>query len=139
MYNVCHSVCIFWTYYSMLKPRFSMFRIITVFLGCPIFFVFLQNSPEQVNSGSDHVPLGRHLISTGPIEWYLSRHLYFIVPPTKLDPPTSSACCNIGVSIQPIKRKLMFYKKKKKKKKKLIYHFAFVYTLSECMNDNTMF
>ena len=35
----------------------------------------------------------------------------------------------------------MFYKKKKKneKKNKLIYHFAFVYTLSECMNDNTMF
>ena len=27
VYTVCHSVCIFWTHYSMTEPHFSIFRI----------------------------------------------------------------------------------------------------------------
>ena len=29
VYTVCHSVCIFWTHYSMVEPHCSNFRIIT--------------------------------------------------------------------------------------------------------------
>ena len=29
VYNVCHSVCIVWTYYSMVEPHSSNFRVIT--------------------------------------------------------------------------------------------------------------
>ena len=41
VYTVCHSVCMFWTPYSMLKPNCSNLRIITVnysgFSGVRIF------------------------------------------------------------------------------------------------------
>ena len=34
VYTVCHSVCIAWTHYSMVKPHSSNFRVITTnFLG----------------------------------------------------------------------------------------------------------
>ena len=35
VYTVCHSVCIFWTHYSMMEPHFRM--IIAIF-GCPNFY-----------------------------------------------------------------------------------------------------
>ena len=40
IYTVCHSACIFWTHYCMLKPYFSNFRIITlIFSGVRFFLV----------------------------------------------------------------------------------------------------
>ena len=34
--TVCHSICIFWTRYSMVEPHCSNFRIITtIFFWCP--------------------------------------------------------------------------------------------------------
>ena len=34
VYTVCHSVCIVWTHYSMVKPHSSSFRVITTnFVG----------------------------------------------------------------------------------------------------------
>ena len=39
--TVCHSVCIFWTHYSVIKPNCSNFRVITAnFFGCPNFRIF---------------------------------------------------------------------------------------------------
>ena len=41
VYTVCHSVCIFWTHYSMVEPLCSNFRVITAnFLGVRIFKIF---------------------------------------------------------------------------------------------------
>ena len=37
VYIVCHSVCIFWTHYSVLKRYCSTFRIFTSFSGVWIF------------------------------------------------------------------------------------------------------
>ena len=39
VYTVCHSVCIVWTYYSVVEPHSSNFRVIytTNFLGVRIF------------------------------------------------------------------------------------------------------
>ena len=37
VYTVCHSVCMFSTPYSLLKPNSSSFRIITTLWGCPNF------------------------------------------------------------------------------------------------------
>ena len=38
VYTVCHSVCIVWTYYSMVEPHSSNFRVITTnYLGVRIF------------------------------------------------------------------------------------------------------
>ena len=37
VYTVCHSVCIFWTHYSVVKPHSSNFRVITtIFWGVRI-------------------------------------------------------------------------------------------------------
>ena len=41
VYTVCHSVCIFWMHYSMIKPQCSNFRVITAnFSGVRIFRIF---------------------------------------------------------------------------------------------------
>ena len=41
VYIVCHSVCIVWTYYSMVEPNSSKFRVIkTNFWGVRIFRKF---------------------------------------------------------------------------------------------------
>ena len=41
VYTVCHSVCIFWTQYSMVESQSSNFRVITAnFLGVRIFRKF---------------------------------------------------------------------------------------------------
>ena len=41
VYTVCHSVCIFWTHYSMVEPHCSNFRVITTnVLGVRIFRKF---------------------------------------------------------------------------------------------------
>ena len=40
VYTVCHSVCIFWTHYSMVEPYSSNFMITTNFLGVRIFRKF---------------------------------------------------------------------------------------------------
>ena len=38
VYTVCHYICIFWTYYSMVRPPCSNFRVITAnYLGVQIF------------------------------------------------------------------------------------------------------
>ena len=42
VYTVCHSVCIFWTLYCMVKPPCSNFRIITaIFWGVWIFWIVM--------------------------------------------------------------------------------------------------
>ena len=42
VYTVCYSVCIFKTYYSMVKPQCSNFRISTaIFSGVRIFRIFM--------------------------------------------------------------------------------------------------
>ena len=39
VYTVCHSVCIFWMHYSIVKPPHSNFRVITSkFFGYPNFY-----------------------------------------------------------------------------------------------------
>ena len=38
VYTVCHSVCIFWTHFSVVKWYCSNFRIITVFFSCVRIF-----------------------------------------------------------------------------------------------------
>ena len=46
VYTVCHSVCIFWTHFSRVKPPYSNFRVITTnFSGVQIFNSFMVN-PE---------------------------------------------------------------------------------------------
>ena len=55
VYTVCHSVCIVWTHYSMVKPHSSNFRVITRnFLGVRIFRKFT-------------VPLYLPVLSTEPV------------------------------------------------------------------------
>ena len=46
VYTVCHSVCIFWMHYNIVKPH--NFRINTHFLRCTIYFygIELFSSPE---------------------------------------------------------------------------------------------
>ena len=40
-HTVCHSICIVWTYYSMVEPHSSNFRVITTnILGVRIFWKF---------------------------------------------------------------------------------------------------
>ena len=41
VYTVCHSVCIFWTHYSVVEPHSSNFRVITFFWGVRIFRKFM--------------------------------------------------------------------------------------------------
>ena len=39
VYTVCHSICIFWMGYNIVKPDCSDFRVCgVVFLGCPNFY-----------------------------------------------------------------------------------------------------
>ena len=48
--TVCHSVCIVWTHYSLVKPHSSNFRvIITNILGVRIFRKFTVNQKECVH------------------------------------------------------------------------------------------
>ena len=48
--NSDNSVCIFWTHYSMIKPPFSNFRVITAnFWGVRIFRIFtVTQNPRQL-------------------------------------------------------------------------------------------
>ena len=49
-YTVCHSVNIFWTHYSTVKPHCSNFRVITaIFSGVQSFRVFMvyRNDPKH--------------------------------------------------------------------------------------------
>ena len=42
LYTVCHSICLVWTYYSMVEPHSSNFRVITTnVLGVRIFRNFM--------------------------------------------------------------------------------------------------
>ena len=41
VYTVCHSVCNFWTHYSMVKPHCANFPIITAHVLVSDFFIFL--------------------------------------------------------------------------------------------------
>ena len=42
VFTVCHSVCIFWTHYSMIKPHCSNFRIITAIFRVSEYFGILR-------------------------------------------------------------------------------------------------
>ena len=42
VYTVCHSICIFWTHYSMVKPLCSNFKVITANHSGVRNFGFLQ-------------------------------------------------------------------------------------------------
>ena len=45
VYTVCHSVCIVWTHYSMVKPHSSNSRVITTnFVGVRMFRKFTVGS-----------------------------------------------------------------------------------------------
>ena len=43
IYNVCHSVCTFWTHYSMVKEHVNNFRIITLMI-----LIFRTDMPGQI-------------------------------------------------------------------------------------------
>ena len=46
VYTVCHSVCIFWTHYSRVKPLYSDFRVITTYFSDVRIFRSFTVNPE---------------------------------------------------------------------------------------------
>ena len=77
VYNVWHSVCMFWTFYSMIKPHCSTFRKTTTIFVCVwnvrIFTVFgleptVVRKPTEVGVGKQ-------------APWYLSFIIYSMVKP----------------------------------------------------------
>ena len=55
VYTVCHSICIFWTYYCVVKPKIHFRRNTVIVSGVPIFIISTVLAPGNIAQMLEHM------------------------------------------------------------------------------------